>query len=65
MSVDGQEVTPQMLAPALVSAPVPSGVHKVTFWYQGFQWYLELAILSLLGLLGMARISRRAKRASP
>lgn len=65
VSVDGQEVTPQMLAPALVSAPVPSGVHKVTFWYQGFQWYLELAILSLLGLLGMARISRRAKRASP
>jgi hypothetical protein len=58
--VDGHNVTTQMLAPALVSVPVPAGVHTVSFHYQGFQYYLELGILSLLGLWWARRKSRSA-----
>lgn len=59
-SVDGRSVKTQMLAPALVSVPVPAGVHTVNFRYQGFQYYLELGMLSLLGLWWTRRKARRA-----
>jgi hypothetical protein len=63
-SVDGRNVKTQMLAPALVSVPVPAGVHTVSFHYQGFQYYLELGMLSLLGLLWTRRKARRAPEAT-
>jgi hypothetical protein len=61
-TVDGHPVATQMLAPALVSVPVPAGVHTVSFTYQGFQWYLELFIFSLAGLWWARRVSVRARR---
>ena len=62
-TVDGHNVKTQMLAPALVSVPVPAGVHAVSFHYQGFQHYLSLGALSLLGLWWARRKSRRASDA--
>ena len=49
--VDGQPVATQMVAPALVSVPVPAGLHRVTFRYRGFQWYLPLFLFTILGLM--------------
>jgi uncharacterized membrane protein YfhO len=62
-TVDGRPVATEMLAPALVSVPVPAGVHTVTFVYRGFQWYLELIILSLGGIALVWWIGQRARRA--
>ena len=62
-SVDGHNVKTQMLAPALISVPVPAGVHTVSFHYQGFQYYLELGVFSLLGLWWARRKSRNASSA--
>ena len=56
--VDGQPVATQMVAPALVSVPVPAGLHRVTFRYRGFQWYLPLFLFTLLGLMGIWLITR-------
>jgi hypothetical protein len=56
--VDGQPVATQMLAPALVSVPVPAGVHEVVFRYQGFRWYLPLWILAIAALFSAWRFGR-------
>jgi hypothetical protein len=62
-TVDGHSVKTQILAPALVSVPVPAGVHTVSFHYQGFQHYLSLGALSLLGLWWVKRKTRNASDA--
>jgi len=61
VTVDGKPVATQMVAPALVAAAVPAGVHTVTFTYQGFQWYLELGLLALFGFWWTWRRSRKAR----
>jgi len=60
-TVDGHAVATEMLAPAVVSVPVPPGVHTVTFTYQGFQWYLELFLIASVSLWAVHRTARRAK----
>ena len=62
-TVDGHRVGTQMLAPALVSVPVPAGIHTVNFSYQGFQYYLELGIISLIALWWVRRKARHATNA--
>ena len=60
-TVDGHQVATEMLAPAVVSVPVHPGVHTVTFTYEGFQWYLELFVVSAMSLLVVRRMAARAR----
>ena len=46
--VDGRLTPIEAVAPALVSVAVPLGAHQVIFRYQGFRWYLPLALLCLV-----------------
>jgi hypothetical protein len=59
--VDGKQVQTQMLAPALVSVPVPAGFHTVTFRYQGFRWYLPLFIIGITGILFSFDLGRKKR----
>lgn len=54
VTVDGVDVQPQMVAPALVGVPVPSGRHIVVFQYAPVSGYPILIGLGLLGVLGLA-----------
>jgi hypothetical protein len=58
--VDGNLVPTQMLAPAVVSVPVPAGVHTVIFRYQGFRWYLPFFLLAIAGIGFAFFLPRRA-----
>jgi hypothetical protein len=60
--VDGNLVPTQMLAPAVVSVPVPAGVHTVIFRYQGFRWYLPLFLLAIAGICFAIYVPRRSTR---
>jgi hypothetical protein len=67
-TVDGEEVTTQMLAPALVGVPVEAGDHDVALRYHGYPWYLPLfaagaVAIALLGLRERRR--RRSLRGPP
>jgi hypothetical protein len=53
-----------MVAPALVAARVPAGVHRVAFRYAGYRGYPWLFALSLLALLAVAA-PRRGRDAGP
>lgn len=61
-TVDGHPVPTRMLAPALVSVPVPRGVHTVVFTYRGYPYFPELLVLSGGGVL---LLGRRSKRVAP
>jgi len=61
-TVDGHSVATQMLAPAVVSVPVPVGIHTVSFTYVGFGWYPELFVLSAAGLWATWLVARRTRR---
>lgn len=63
--VDGQPVPTQMVAPALVSVPVPAGVHQVVFRYQGFRWYLPLWLLAIAALYFTWRFGRPVEVVAP
>jgi hypothetical protein len=54
VTVDGEPVTPQMIAPSLVGAPVPSGRHTVAFRYAPFPRYDALLLVGLLTILALA-----------
>jgi hypothetical protein len=54
--LDGRKERPEMLAPALVGAKVPAGIHKVEFSYSGYDGYpllLALAGAAITALLVM------------
>jgi hypothetical protein len=55
VTVDGKEVKPEIIAPALVGVRVSAGQHDVRFGYRSFQWYLPLWILGGLTLVALAR----------
>jgi hypothetical protein len=57
-TVDGRRVPAVMVAPALVAARVPAGVHRVAFRYAGYRGYPWLFALSLLALLAFAAWDR-------
>jgi hypothetical protein len=57
-TVDGNPVPTVMLAPAVVSVPVPAGIHVVTFIYQGFPWFYEGVALSAASLIVLFFLAR-------
>jgi hypothetical protein len=68
-TVDGEPVTPQMVAPSFVGVPVPAGTHHVEFRYRSFPRYdllfaIGAATLLALWLVPWAVARSRAKRRS-
>jgi uncharacterized membrane protein YfhO len=61
-TVDGRPVPTEMVAPALVAARVPAGVHRVAFRYAGYGGYPWLLALSLLALVAVGLPTARARR---
>jgi hypothetical protein len=57
--VDGHLATTQMVSPALLSVPLSTGLHAVTFQYRGFRWMLPLVLLALVGYIVARGTSRR------
>ena len=53
-TVDGESVTPEMIAPALVGVTVAPGVHHVVFQYHGYGSYPLLFVIALLTLAAAA-----------
>jgi hypothetical protein len=68
-TVDGKPVDTQMIAPALVGVPVPSGTHEIEFHYEpisGFTyaWLFAIGVLALVALAAIPRwLARRGARA--
>jgi len=58
-TVDGAEVPTQMLAPALVGIPVPTGEHEVRLEYHPFPDYLVLFAIGVAAVLGLWFLGRR------
>jgi hypothetical protein len=68
VTVDGHHSATTMIAPAIVGAEVPAGLHRVTFRYSGFGYYAELAALAGLAfvtLLAVDVVRWRRGRGSP
>lgn len=63
-TVDGEPVTPEMVAPALVGVEVAPGVHTVTFRYIGYRHYPLLLTISAAALAGVGVDSLRRRRAA-
>ncbi|HEX6843659.1 MAG TPA: YfhO family protein [Actinomycetota bacterium] len=64
VSVDGEAVATQMLAPGFVGVPVPSGRHDVAFAYRSYPWYGPLFLLAIAALGGL-RILEQRRRPDP
>jgi hypothetical protein len=65
VTVDGVEVSPQMVAPALVGRIVPPGEHTVVFRYQPYPAYsllLGIGAATLAALQFGPRLASRARR---
>jgi hypothetical protein len=58
VAVDGVDVPPEMIAPALVGQMVSAGRHTVVFHYVPYPYHAELLALGLLTLLGLGFGSR-------
>jgi hypothetical protein len=59
VTVDGNRVDPQMVAPSFVGRTLPAGTHEVEFRYAAFPGYWLLFALAGLTLLGLWLIPRR------
>jgi hypothetical protein len=59
VTVDGEEVEPQMFAPSLVGRSVPAGLHDVSFEYVPFPRYDALLGIGVATFLALAFFSRR------
>jgi hypothetical protein len=66
VTVDGQEVDPQMFAPSLVGRLLPAGRHEITFQYAPFPRYDLLLLIGLATFVALlvlpARMARRRTR---
>lgn len=62
VAVDGVEVVPQMIAPALVGHVVPRGRHEVTFEYVAYPRYDALLLVGGVAFAGMLALQRRSSR---
>jgi hypothetical protein len=60
VTVDGRPVPTMMLAPAIVGVDVPPGAHRVVFQYEGFPYFVELALsgVALLALVAVVTFRR-------
>lgn len=52
-TVDGEEVEPQMLSPALVGVAVPVGEHEITLEYRPYPWTGPLMALGLMAIASL------------
>jgi hypothetical protein len=66
-SVDGRPQRTEMVAPALVATTVPTGTHRITFSYRGWQDYPLLFAVGAAALvaLGYMDIRRARSRGMP
>ena len=58
-TVDGRPARTEMVAPALVAARVPAGVHRVAFRFAGYGGYPWLFAVSLLALAAVGLLAAR------
>jgi hypothetical protein len=65
VTVDGVEVEPQMIAPALVGRVVEPGRHEVRFEYAPFPRYDLLLALGVVGFAALLALQRRAAARRP
>jgi hypothetical protein len=65
VTVDGADVTPEMIAPSLVGRTVAAGRHTVVFHYTPFPYEAELLALGLVTLLGLGFGSRLLRLTKP
>lgn len=66
-TVDGKNVAPQMVAPALVGVRVPPGTHRVVFTYRGYGSYpllFAVAVVTLVAVGAGPALWRRRGRAA-
>jgi hypothetical protein len=61
VTVDGVDVKPEMIAPALVGRTVSAGRHTILFHYAPYPYDAELLALGLVTLLGLGFGSRLLK----
>ncbi len=59
VTVDGEEVKPQMFAPSLVGRFVPAGLHDISFEYVPFPRYDALLGIGVATFLALVFVSRR------
>ena len=64
ITVDGEEVTPQMFSPSFVGRELTEGVHHVSFTYVPFPRYDLLLALGVLGVLGPVAVTYVRRRHS-
>ena len=62
VTIDDRPASTEMVAPALVAAPVRPGTHRIAFTYHGFREYPEL--LAVSGLLLLALIASDTRQRS-
>jgi hypothetical protein len=65
VTVDGQEVEPQMFAPGIVGRLVPPGRHEVAFEYVPFPRYDLLLAIGVVTFLALVFVPRRLARGTP
>lgn len=61
-TVDGVDVQPAMLAPAVVGVPIPAGEHAVTLRYRPYAWTPALALGGLVAFAASGLVPRVAQR---
>jgi Bacterial membrane protein YfhO len=65
VTVDGEPAPTQLVAPALVAVSVPAGIHRVTFVYQGFKFYLPLFLISAFVMVGLFYLRKPDSTVAP
>jgi len=61
-TVDGEDVTPQMVSPGLVGIPVPGGEHDVSLVYQPYPYTGPLLAVGVGAIVGIWFLERRRRR---
>ncbi len=62
VSVDGEQASAVMVAPALVAVSVPAGSHRIVFRYVGFCFYPPLLILPIAVVAAALFVDLRRRR---
>jgi hypothetical protein len=65
VTLDGEPVDPEMIAPSFVGRSVPPGEHVVTFEYEPFPRYDVLLLLGIATLASLAVVPRLGRKSPP